>query len=87
MLLLVGVVSGSNLTYKHLVTDIIRRYHTIMNHSQQMDTFGAQLDFQGIILLMWRATVPLVYYGFYCDSAIHRYFYWALVFDLLVRLT
>ncbi|KAB8302619.1 hypothetical protein EYC80_005989 [Monilinia laxa] len=54
-------------------------YHTIMNHSQQMDRFGAQLDFQGVIFLMWGATVPLVYYGFYCDSATHSYFYWALL--------
>ncbi|KAA8576502.1 hypothetical protein EYC84_006613 [Monilinia fructicola] len=57
-------------------------YHTIMNHSQQMDRFGAQLDFQGVIFLMWGATVPLVYYGFYCDSATHSYCYWAL-FSLL----
>ncbi|RAL63139.1 hypothetical protein DID88_004221 [Monilinia fructigena] len=54
-------------------------YHTIMNHSQQMDRFGAQLDFQGVIFLMWGASVPLVYYGFYCDSATHSYSYWALL--------
>ncbi|KAK8911391.1 hypothetical protein QC760_000427 [Botrytis cinerea] len=59
-------------------------YHTVMNHSQQMDTFGAQLDFQGVILLMWGATIPLVYYGFYCDTAIHRYSYWALLSLLAV---
>jgi adiponectin receptor len=53
-------------------------YHTVMNHSQKMDTFGAQLDFQGVILLMWGATIPIVYYGFYCDFALQRA-YWALV--------
>lgn len=67
------------------MTDSICRYHTIMNHSQQMDRFGAQLDFQGVIFLMWGATVPLVYYGFYCDSATHSYCYWALVSDLLAH--
>ncbi|KAF7906232.1 hypothetical protein EAF00_000511 [Botryotinia globosa] len=59
-------------------------YHTVMNHSHQMDTFGAQLDFQGVILLMWGATIPLVYYGFYCDTANHRYSYWALLSLLAV---
>ena len=53
-------------------------YHTIMYHSQQIDMLGAQLDFQGVILLMWGATVPLVYYGFYCNSAM-RNAYWILV--------
>ncbi|KAH8814042.1 hemolysin-III channel protein-like protein Izh2 [Hyaloscypha sp. PMI_1271] len=47
-------------------------YHTVMNHSQKMDAFGAQLDFQGVILLMWGATVPLLYYGFYCDFTLQR---------------
>jgi len=37
-----------------------------------MGVFGAQLDFQGVILLMWGATVPLLYYGFYCDFALQR---------------
>jgi adiponectin receptor len=53
-------------------------YHTVMCHSQQIDMFGAQLDFQGVILLMWGATVPLVYYDFYCNSAL-RNAYWTLV--------
>ncbi|PMD40096.1 hemolysin-III channel protein-like protein Izh2 [Hyaloscypha variabilis F] len=47
-------------------------YHTVMNHSQKMDTFGAQLDFQGVILLMWGATIPLLYYGFYCDFRLQK---------------
>jgi adiponectin receptor len=55
-----------------LQTDISNRYHTVMNHSQKMDAFGAQLDFQGVILLMWGATVPLLYYGFYCHLALQR---------------
>lgn len=54
------------------------RYHTVMNHSRSADLFGAQLDFQGVILLMWSATIPLVFYGFHCDLAL-RYVYWTLV--------
>jgi adiponectin receptor len=49
-----------------------------MNHSYEIDMFGAQLDFQGVVLLMWSATIPLVYYGFFCDTTL-RYLYWTLV--------
>jgi hypothetical protein len=40
-----------------------------------------QLDFQGVILLMWSATVPLIYYGFYCDKTLQE-LYWSLVRSL-----
>ena len=49
-----------------------------MNHSREMCTLGAQLDFQGVILLMWGATVPLIFYGFPCDLEL-RWDYWKLV--------
>ena len=62
----------TNLSAYDSQTDILSRYHTVMNHSQKMDAFGAQLDFQGVILLMWGATVPLLYYGFYCDFTLQR---------------
>lgn len=58
-------------------------YHTVMNHSYDIDMFGAQLDFQGVILLMWSATVPLIYYGFFCDSDL-RYAYWTILSVLAV---
>jgi adiponectin receptor len=53
-------------------------FHTIMNHSLKMEKLGMQLDFQGVILLMWSATVPLIYYGFYCDKTL-QWVYWSLV--------
>jgi len=59
------------------------QYHTFMNHSEKMDMLGAQLDFQGIILLMWGATVPLVYYGFICEPAL-QYEYWTLLSGLAI---
>jgi adiponectin receptor len=49
-----------------------------MNHSPKMVKLGMQLDFQGVILLMWGATVPLIYYGFYCDKNL-QWAYWLLV--------
>ncbi|KAH9221640.1 hemolysin-III related-domain-containing protein [Leptodontidium sp. 2 PMI_412] len=53
-------------------------YHTVMCHSRSMDLFGAQLDFQGVILLMWSATIPLVFYGFHCESGL-RNAYWTML--------
>ena len=49
-----------------------------MNHSPRLEKLGMQLDFQGVILLMWGATVPLIYYGFYCDKNL-QWIYWSLV--------
>lgn len=53
-------------------------FHTIMNHSPKIVKLGMQLDFQGVILLMWGATVPLIYYGFYCDKKL-QLAYWSLL--------
>jgi hypothetical protein len=39
---------------------------------------GAQLDFQGVILLMWGASVPTVFYSTPCDAELRRG-YWKLV--------
>ncbi|OCL14139.1 hemolysin-III channel protein-like protein Izh2, partial [Glonium stellatum] len=53
-------------------------YHTITNHSHEYSRLGLELDYQGIILLMWGATVPLIYYGFKCDP-LHQKLYWFLL--------
>jgi hypothetical protein len=70
--LLPTLLIPSKTFFLRVQTDILQRYHTVMNHSQKVDAFGAQLDFQGVILLMWGATVPLFYYGFYYDFALQR---------------
>lgn len=54
------------------------RFHTVVNHSLKYQKLGMQLDFQGILLLIWGATVPLIYYGFYCDRSL-QITYWSLV--------
>lgn len=41
-----------------------------MSHSERAYRLGLKLDFQGILLLMWGATVPLIYYGFACRPAL-----------------
>lgn len=61
-------------------------FHTIMNHSPKVDKLGMQLDFQGVLLLMWGAAVPLIYYGFYCDKKL-QIAYWSLVSTSILSLT
>lgn len=53
-------------------------FHTLMSHSARGFSFGLQLDFQGIILLMWSATAPMVYYTFYHEPVLQKV-YWSLV--------
>lgn len=65
MLLLVGSVELSIFPLT-AATDYCR-YHISMHHSLSTQALGVQLDFQGVVVLMWSATVPLIYYGFHDD--------------------
>ncbi|PQE26750.1 hypothetical protein CJF31_00003440 [Rutstroemia sp. NJR-2017a BVV2] len=40
--------------------------------------FGNQLDYLGVVILMWGSTIPSVYYGFYCDERV-RDMYWIMI--------
>lgn len=53
-------------------------FHTLMAHSEAVYLLNMKLDFQGVLVLMWAATVPLVYYTFPCDSVL-RAAYWGLI--------
>ena len=44
----------------------VASFHTFMSHSPEAYLLGMKLDFQGILLLMWSSTIPLVYYSFPC---------------------
>ncbi|KAI0883072.1 hemolysin-III channel protein-like protein Izh2 [Annulohypoxylon maeteangense] len=52
-------------------------FHTFMCHSEAVYEFGVKLDYQGILLLMWGANVPLIYYSLPCDSN-GQMAYWTL---------
>ncbi|KAK0725143.1 hemolysin-III related-domain-containing protein [Lasiosphaeris hirsuta] len=52
-------------------------FHTLVCHSPDIFSFGLKLDFQGVILLMWGANIPLIYYGFICDPGL-QLVYWSL---------
>ncbi|KAF2428642.1 HlyIII-domain-containing protein [Tothia fuscella] len=53
-------------------------FHIFNNHSRQIAAFGNQLDYLGIVILMWGSTIPCVYYGFYCDPHLQS-IYWGMV--------
>lgn len=69
MLLLVCVVSlpcyvmsasaAISLTHRHSI-------HTFKCRSEKALELGNKLEFQALVLMIWGATVPLVYYAF-CD--------------------
>lgn len=48
-----------------------------MCHSEKAFATGMQFDFQGIIVLMWGANIPLIYYSFECSRKL-RIVYWTL---------
>ena len=47
-------------------------YHIITTHSPKVQKFGNQLDYLGIVILMWGSTIPSVYYGFYCHPNLQK---------------
>ncbi|KAI0835218.1 hemolysin-III channel protein-like protein Izh2 [Hypoxylon sp. FL0890] len=52
-------------------------FHTFMCHSEVVYSLGVKLDYQGILLLMWGANVPLIYYSMPCDLG-EQAAYWTL---------
>lgn len=42
-------------------------YHTISNHSHEVNIFGNKLDYLGIVFLIWGSFIPILYYGFQSD--------------------
>ena len=53
-------------------------FHTIANHSKSVAAFGNQLDYLGVVVLMWGSTIPTIYYGFYHDRGLQTC-YWTVV--------
>jgi Haemolysin-III related len=49
-----------------------------MNHSKEVFAWGISLDFQRILILMYTATIPIIYYGFVCTPNLQKV-YWALI--------
>lgn len=54
------------------------RFHITSNHSAEIHRRGNQLDYLGIVILMWGSTIPSVFYGFYYDPHLQK-LYWFVV--------
>ncbi|KAF7951666.1 hypothetical protein EAE96_006965 [Botrytis aclada] len=61
-------------------------YHTLNNHSHQTAAFWIELDYLGIVALMWGSTVATIYHGFICDVKLQR-IYWSMITLLSLALT
>jgi adiponectin receptor len=55
-------------------------YHAISNHSPEVSRFGNQLDYLGIVFLIWGSFIPSIYYGFQGDVFWVRT-YWSMVYS------
>ncbi|TGO25162.1 hypothetical protein BPAE_0086g00270 [Botrytis paeoniae] len=62
------------------------RYHTLNNHSHKTAAFWIELDYLGIVALMWGSTVATIYHGFICDVKLQR-IYWSMITLLSLALT
>lgn len=70
---------------KFLLSELIATWHSfhiIANHSESVAVLGNQLDYLGVVILMWGSTIPSVYYGFYCDPELQK-LYWSVVSSVL----
>ncbi|KAI1757954.1 putative hemolysin-III channel protein Izh2 [Xylaria castorea] len=52
-------------------------FHVMWNHSHSLTSFCNKLDYLGILVLMWGAGIPTIYYGFLCNNAL-RLLYWTM---------
>ncbi|KAK8879486.1 Adiponectin receptor protein [Apiospora arundinis] len=52
-------------------------FHVNWNNSKELTALCNKLDYLGILVLMWGAGIPTIYYGFFCNQGL-RWLYWAL---------
>jgi hypothetical protein len=53
-------------------------FHVLCNHSCSFALYWNKLDYLGILVLMWGAGIPTIYYGFLCNPNLQR-IYWSMV--------
>lgn len=75
MLSTMSVISVDSLS--NLIKLIRTRSHTFLCYSAAALGPCSKLHFQGHVLLLWGANVPLIYYGFFCSSKL-QILYWIL---------
>ncbi|KAF7854174.1 hypothetical protein EAF04_010471 [Stromatinia cepivora] len=60
-------------------------FHTLNNHSHRIASFWLELDYAGIVVLMWGSMVATIYHGFICDGLL-RWVYWSMITTLSILL-
>ncbi|KFH43607.1 Adiponectin receptor protein-like protein [Hapsidospora chrysogenum ATCC 11550] len=50
------------------------------NHIQEFAKFCNKLDYVGILVLMWGAGIPTIYYGFFCNPGLQM-LYWTSLYS------
>ncbi|KAK8045041.1 hypothetical protein PG993_005065 [Apiospora rasikravindrae] len=50
-------------------------FHVNWNNSKELTALCNKLDYLGILVLMWGAGIPTIYYGFHCNEGL-RWLYW-----------
>ncbi|ORY63985.1 mPR-typeG-protein-coupled receptor [Pseudomassariella vexata] len=53
-------------------------YHTLISHSEKVESIWLRLDFSGIILLILGSFVSGIYVGFWCEN-LQRNIYWGMI--------
>lgn len=63
--------------HDRLTYHTVPRFHTFLCHSEKVFKVGKKVDFSRLVLMLWAANFPLIYYGFICDATV-RIIYWAV---------
>ena len=58
-------------------------FHLFSNHSHAVQRFGNQLDYLGIVILIWGSFIPSLYYGFRSDPELRKR-YWGMITSIAV---
>ncbi|KAK8192761.1 hypothetical protein M8818_007933 [Zalaria obscura] len=53
-------------------------YHLMSNHSERVNNIGNQLDYVGIVALIWGSFIPSIYYGFSGEPGLVD-IYWTMI--------
>lgn len=75
------IVFGCFFTGAFLCLGMSATFHALLSHSQDHAKWGNKLDYTGIVLLIVGSYVPALYYGFFCEPLLMR-FYLGLIFTL-----
>lgn len=59
---------------------LVLRFHLFRDHSHTVAQYCVTLDYVGIVILMWAAGIPTIYYGFICNPEL-QLLYWMTVSD------